>query len=329
MPSMRPANRQHAAPLNARLDRRQAFLGAGAVALLGAPAWDVRSRQDVAPVRPKGPTNPPGSPRRGGMLVVGAPREPDSLHPWLASTVAAYDVLDGVMDGLLRYSAEGKLRPALAEGFSISDDGLTYTFALRQGVRYHNGEPFEGEDFIAAWELAQDREFGALSILGWQKVESVDLPDRESLVVTTTEPYAPFLSTVATTYLCPRSALAEGIESFREVFGRVPVGTGPFRIAAWESGADIELERWDDYWGAPAALDSIRYRPFAGPDGLLEALAAGEVDIAGGAGAIPHGNVEAVMKIPGLTLFGHGTMNWQHVDLKQMAFLRELSLIHI
>ena len=108
------------------------------------------------------------------------------------------------MDGLLRYTAEGRLRPALAEGFSISDDGLTYTFALRQDVRYHNGEPFSGEDFVAAWELSQDREFGALSTLGWQKVESVDLPDEATLVVTTTEPYAPFLSTVATTYLCPR-----------------------------------------------------------------------------------------------------------------------------
>lgn len=325
MPSMLPANHQHASPVNARLDRRQVILAAGTVALRGTPAWDVQARQDVAPVHPTGPTTPPGSPRSGGTLVVGAPREPDSLHPWLASTVAAYDILDGVLDGLLRYSAEGKLRPALAEGFSISDDGLTYSFALRQGVRYHNGEPFEGEDFVAAWELAQGREFGALSILGWQKVESVELPDRETLIVTTTEPYAPFLSTVATTYLCPRSALAEGIESFRDVFGRAPVGTGPFSIADWEPGADIELERWDDYWGAPAALDGLRYRPFAGPDALLDALAAGEIDIAG-AGAIPHGNVEAALTIPGLTLFGHGTMNWQHVDLKQMAFLRETAV---
>ena len=95
--------------------------------------------------------------------MVGTPRQLDSLHPWLAGTVASFDVLEGVMDGLLRYTAEGRLRPALAEGFSISEDGLTYTFALRQDVRYHNGEPFSGEDYVAAWELAQDREFSALS----------------------------------------------------------------------------------------------------------------------------------------------------------------------
>ena len=251
--------------------------------------------------------------------MVGTPRQPDSLHPWLAGTVAAFDVLEGVMDGLLRYTAEGRLRPALAEGFSISDDGLTYTFALRQDVRYHNGEPFSGEDFVAAWELSQDREFSALSTLGWQKVESVDLPDEATLVVTTTEPYAPFLSTVATTYLCPRAALAEGVASFREVFASAPVGTGPFRVTGWEPGDGVALARWEDYWGEPAHLERIDYRVLPDVDALLAALAAGEIDLAGGSGAIPPARVDEASTIPGLTVFRHGTMNWQHIDLKQMA----------
>jgi peptide/nickel transport system substrate-binding protein len=109
--------------------------------------------------------------------------------------VAAFDVLEGVMDGLLRYSAEGKLQPALAEGFSISDDGLTYTFALRQGVRFHNGEPFSGEDFIAAWELSQDREFTCAQHSRLAKGESVDLPDDATLVVTDNRTLRSFLST--------------------------------------------------------------------------------------------------------------------------------------
>jgi ABC-type transport system substrate-binding protein len=112
------------------LTRRQTLLGAIAAGALASPwlhhpalAW-----QDDALPRPAGPTAPDGAPRDGGTLVCGTPREPDSLHPWLATSAAAFDLLDGVMDGLLRYTAEGKLRPALAETFSISDDGLTYTF---------------------------------------------------------------------------------------------------------------------------------------------------------------------------------------------------------
>src|SRR3954462_10815321 len=100
-----------------RLTRRQAILGAAGAGLLGSLPG-VRSRtiawQGDEPVRPEGPTTPTGAARPGGLLVAGTPREPDSLHPWLASTVAAFDVLEGVMDGLLRYTAEGKLRPALA-----------------------------------------------------------------------------------------------------------------------------------------------------------------------------------------------------------------------
>ncbi len=151
------------------LTRRQALLGTASAGLIAAVPG-IRSQtvasQTSDPARPDGPTAPAGTPRSGGSLLVGTPRQFDSLHPWLAGTVAAFDVLEGVMDGLLRYTAEGRLRPALAEGFSIDEDGLTYTFALRQDVRYHNGEPFSGEDFVAAWELSQDREFSALSTLG-------------------------------------------------------------------------------------------------------------------------------------------------------------------
>src|SRR5829696_3794497 len=242
------------------LTRRQALLsavGAGMIAASPGILSQTVAVQASEPARPEGPITPAGTPRSGGRLVAGTPRQPDSLHPWLASTVAAFDVLEGVMDGLLRYTAEGKLRPALAERFSISDDGLTYTFALRQGVRYHNGEPFSGEDFVAAWELSREREFGALSTLGWQKVESVDLPDDATLVVTTTEPYAPFLSTVATTYLCPRAALAEGTASFREVFASAPVGTGPFRVTSWDPGSGVSLDRWDNYWGEAVGADRL------------------------------------------------------------------------
>jgi peptide/nickel transport system substrate-binding protein len=308
------------------LNRRQALLGA-ASAGLAAALPGIRSQtvafQAAELADPEGPTAPAGTPRAGGRLLAGTPRQPDSLHPWLASTVAAFDVLDGVMDGLLRYTAEGKLGPALAEGFSIGDDGLTYTFALRQGVRFHNGELFSGEDFIAAWELSQEREFGALSTLGWQKVDSVDLLDEATLVVTTSEPYAPFLSTVATTYLCPRAAMAEGVASFREIFASAPVGTGPFRVIGWEPDDRVSLARWEDYWGEPAHLERIDYRILPDVDALLAALAAAEIDLAAGSGAIPPARVEEALTIPGLSMFQHGTMNWQHIDLKQLGFLLE------
>lgn len=309
-----------------RLSRR-AFAGysLATAAGLSLPLWRGVPRaasQEDLPV-PAGPTTPPGMPRSGVRLAIGSAREPDSLHPWLANSVAALDLLDGVMDGLLRYTAEGKLRPALATGFSISGDGLSYTFKLRQGVRYHNGEPFRGEDFVAAWELSQQADFGVLNILGWQKIADVEVTDAETLIVTTSEPYAPFLSTVGTTYLCPRSALAEGEAAFREVFATAPVGTGPFQVTSWEPGGGLHLDRWDDYWGTPALLDGIDCLTYPDTSAVLEALSSNEIALAGGAGALPPERVDDLRALPDLTVFRHGTMNWQHIDLKQMAFLRE------
>ncbi|CAA9549694.1 MAG: hypothetical protein AVDCRST_MAG19-700 [uncultured Thermomicrobiales bacterium] len=270
-----------------------------------------------------GPTYPPGRPVDGGTVVIGMPREPDTLHPWLTQSLAGFDVLEGVMDGLLRYDAEQRLQPALAEDYAISDDGLTYTFRLRRDARFHNGDLFTADDFVAAWETKLDRAFGPTPTLGWDKIADVASPDDRTLVVTTEEPFAPFLSSVGVTFLCPASALTDGLDAFAETFGRTPVGTGPFRVAGWDTGSRIGLVRFDDYWGDGSRLDRVVFSVLPELDDRLEALAAGEVQLLGGAGALTADEVERALPIPGITILEHPTQSWQHLDLKQIGFLRE------
>ena len=274
-------------------------------------------------IKPGVPSAPPGERVEGGTLTIGALIEPDTLHPWLVSSVAGFDLLDGMMDGLFRYNSEQRLQAALAEGFDISDDGLTYAFALRPGVLFHNGEPFTAADVISAWETKLNPAFGAYTILGWDKIASIDLRDEQTVIVQTTEPYAPFLSTVATTYLAPTSAIAVGLDEFRQSFAAAPIGTGPFRLAAWEPGSQLILERFADYWGTAPTLERIVYQIVPDVDTQLAGLRAGGFQVAGGAGSIPPVRVDEALESEGLLVYEHPTQNWQHIDLKQMGFLRE------
>ena len=225
-----------------RLTRRQALLGAaGARALAtGVPGSAPRPSpsRPASPLRPYGPTAPAGTPRAGGRLVVGTPREPDSLHPWLASTVAAFDILDGVMDGLLRYTAEGRLRPALAEGFSISDDGTDLHLraapgralpqrraVLRRGLRRRLGA-FPGSRLRRAQHarMAEGGERRSPRRGDARRDHHRAVRSRSS------RPSPPPTSARAPRW--PRVSTA-----FREVFAGAPVGTGPFRVTGWEPGA--------------------------------------------------------------------------------------------
>ncbi len=280
-----------------------------------APATDVR--------RATQPLAPAGRPRDGGALVVASPLSPDSLHPWLTQNGAGLDLLAGVTDGLVRFDAEQRLQPALAVGFDVSDDGRTYSFALREGVTFHDGSPFTAADFVASWKMRLSPAFGAAGPLGWDKIAAVEAPEPLLLVVRTMEPSASFLATVGTTPILPAGAMADGPAAFRERFDRAPVGTGPFRVVDWVPGEGVRLERFDDYWGERARLDRIEVRPVPSIADQLAGLGEGTYHLVGGAGGLPVDQVDEALTVPGAVVVEHGTQNWQHLDLKQLGFLRE------
>ena len=277
----------------------------------------------AAPQPATTPTRPPGDPRAGGIVTIGSVAEPDTLHPWLTRTLAGFDVLDGVMEGLLRYDSEQQLQPALAESYEISEDDLTYTFSLRQDVRFHNGDLFTADDFIAAWETKLSPEFNVDNTLGWDRIVDVTVEDDGMLAVTLDQPYAPFLSTVGTAYLVPRSTLAEGLAAFQDALARTPIGTGPMQVTAWEAGDRIELVRFDTYWGDRPRLDGVVYQIVPDTGTLLAGLRSGAIQVVGGTGAFGADQVDKALGIARVVVIEHPTQNWQHIDLKQIGFLRE------
>jgi peptide/nickel transport system substrate-binding protein len=271
------------------------------------------------------PTAPQGTPQEGGTITTGTTEEPDTLHPWTTQLVTGFDVYVGICEGLLEYDSHQELQPALAESFSISDDGLTYTFKLRQGVTFHNGDPFTPQDVIDSWQMIMNPDFGAFNQLGWDKITDIAVAEADptSIVMTTSEIYAPFISYVGTgNPIAPASELAKGPEQFREEYGRNPIGTGPMKFIEWKASEQITLERNPDYWGGASKIEQIFYRIVPDDNTQLVQLRTGELQMCASSGAIGATRVDEALEIEGISLLEHSTMAWAHLDLKHIDFLR-------
>src|SRR5215208_434273 len=231
------------------------------------------------------PTAPEGEPQSGGTLTAGTNQEPDTLHPYISQLVSSADVYYGILDGLHTYDSKQQLVPRLAESFEISDDGLKYTFQLREGVKFHNGDSFSGEDVVAVWKVIMNPDFGAFNQNGWDKIDDIKV-DGNQLVITTKEVFAPFMSYVGAERIAPKSAVDAGVDSFKQEYGRAPIGTGPFKFVEWKAKEQIVVEKFADYWGEPAHLDKIVYRIVPDDNTLLVQLRTGEIQIVGSAAAL-------------------------------------------
>ena len=290
------------------------------------------SAQDAnaKPARAREATAPAGQ-RRGGILTAGVVGAVDTLNPYLANLNGqSFDVLSGIMEGLLTVDSRQRLRPALAERYEISDDGLVYTFRLRQGVTFHNGDPFTADDVVRTWETIMDERLPAWQRLGWDKIARIDVPDPTTLVVTTTEISASFLAAISAGagsngVIAPARALRRGVARFAREFGEAPIGTGPMAFVE-RRGDDIVLERNRDYWGGKPSVGGVAVRLFPDYEAQLAALRGGELDLIARTG-IPGGNlVDEALAIDGVTVLEFPGLTWGHLDLKQVGFLRETTV---
>jgi len=219
-----------------------------------------------------GPANAPAE-DGARTLTLGLVLEPPGLDP-TAGAAAAIDevVYANLFEGLVRVREDGSVAPSLASSWTTAPDGLTWTFSLREGVRFHDGTTFDAEDVRFSLDRARapdslnaQRElFAAIGA-----VEAVD-PRTVRLVLTRPDPDLLFtLGQGDAVIVAPESAATNAT---------APVGTGPFRFGAWARGASITLERFEGYAGAPVGLDRVVFRFIADPSAAANAIRAGDVD---------------------------------------------------
>lgn len=203
--------------------------------------------------------------------------EPVSFNPVRGIDSGSYTAASLVYDGLVKYDRTMTLKPALAESYAISDDGLSYRFKLRPNLRFSNGEPLTATDVKASLLL------GASDLSPFKSdyadIKTIEIESNRDILVKLARRCQPLISRLAELRILPASLLNSS-DHGNQIISRHPVGTGPFRLVSWESGLELVFERNPYYWGAPAQSDRLIWRVVPDRNVLAVALARGEVDVA-------------------------------------------------
>lgn len=228
------------------------------------------------------------------MLHRGLGAEPESLDPHKSRSMQAGDVQRDVGEGLTGYSEDGRLEPRAAERWEVSDDGRTYTFWLRREARWSNGEAVTADDFVYSFRRLVDpatAAFYSQSVIGVENARAIVAGDASpeelgvsavgefELVIRLEDPLPYFLALVSHPSMFP--VHRESVESAK-TYARPGnfVTNGAYRLAAWEVGSYIELERNEYYWDdANTAIDRVRWYVTPEPQVELNRYRAGELDV--------------------------------------------------
>ena len=209
-----------------------------------------------------------------GVLTIGLQLEPPVLDPTAAASGAIAEVLfPTVYEGLVRIGPGWQLSPGLATFWEVAPDGLSYTFHLHPGVRFHDGTPFDASAVKFSLERAAAPASPNPQHADFACISQVDTPDPLTAIVRLSRPCSGLLDALGLpggVIVSPRSAATDVVN---------PIGTGPFRFGSWARGDSITLLRNPDYWGTPAKSPVVKFRFIADPNAALDAVLSGGVDV--------------------------------------------------
>ena len=213
-----------------------------------------------------------GEPVKGGEITVGIAQDlDDSLDPHQTVAAGTREVLFNIFEGLVKPNSDGEMIPAVAEKYTLSEDGTTYTFTLREGVKFHNGQTVTAEDVVysinrcAAVPEGQEKPL----VAAFSAVKSVEALDEKTVTVTIAQRDLEFISYM-TAAIIPAGYADQAT---------APVGTGPFRFVSRTPQENFIMERFEDYWGAPAWLDKVTYKICENADALVMNLNGWSIDL--------------------------------------------------
>lgn len=244
------------------------ILSAALLAALLSGCGGTVAEQTPAPSQAAVPT-PEQTARPNEVTVLIAQDLDDSLDPHKTVAAGTKEVMFNVFEGLVKPTPDGDLIPAVASDYSISEDRRTYTFTLREGVQFHNGQTVTVDDVVYSINRCADTTGGSSLVEAFSAVTEVKALDEKTVAITIAEPDNEFFSYL-TAAILPKDYDKQDT---------APVGTGPFKYVSRSAQDNFILERFDGYWGTPAKLDKVTFKIMENADGILMSLQSGAADI--------------------------------------------------
>ena len=228
---------------------------------------------------PYGPS--PDNPKQGGSLNLGSLVEPPALDPFHQAADARIRVSVLVYQGLLYEDASGVAQPLLAEQYEVSEDGLRYTFKIRSGVKFHTGATMTPADVKYSYDYIRDPANGSPGAKDFATIEAINLLADDTVEFVLSEPNAALPMTLTNKYgaVVPQGTFDD--PAAKAALNQTSVGTGPFKLAAFETNSYLRLVRFEDYWQAGLPyLDEVTFLFMPNSAAMLVGLQNQRIDLA-------------------------------------------------
>lgn len=206
---------------------------------------------------------------RDNTVYIGVAQDFDSLDPHHMTAAGTKEILFNVFEGLVKPDSSGQIVPAVASDVSRSADGLVYSFTLRDGILFHNGQPVEMDDVIYSIQRRWDGNDSAAYLKALNVIKELKVEGKK-LDIILSEPSNEFLAALMDVYIIPKD---------NSELETSPVGTGPYRFVSRSVQDSLVLESFDSYWGEKGRIKTVVFKVLESADGLILGLQSGALDL--------------------------------------------------
>ena len=222
-----------------------------------------------------------GEPVYGGDIVYGITGNPTTFNPLYSVDTASSGIFSTMFEGLVAADPGYEPLGRLATDWEMSDDGLTFTFHLRENVKFHDGSDFTADDVVFTYSIPLHEDYAGARAADFEDIDTIEALDSHTVKIVLSEPNAKFLWTMSYGILpkhiledVPVADLGDHEFNFRS-----PIGTGPFKFDVWEDGQFVRKVAFEDYWDGRPYLDSLTHKIVPDGNALLAQLQAGDVQM--------------------------------------------------